>query len=86
MNKSYISFRFIGTMNTHRIHNMRYNTMKKLTNKTKYDIVNGEVIIYAKRIGSDKFEPAFTCHMVCIDLIKQANSFKVEGVYLIPIN
>ena len=59
--------------------------MKKLTNKTKYDIVNGEVIIYAKRIGSDKFEPAFTCNIACIDLIKQANNFKVEGVHLVPI-
>ena len=60
--------------------------MKKLTNKTKYDIVNGEVIIYAKRIGSHMFEPAFTCNIACIDLIKQANSFKVEGVHLVPIN
>ena len=59
--------------------------MKKLTDKTKYDIVSGEVIIYAKRIGSDKFEPAFTCNVACIDLIKQANSFKVEGVHLVPI-
>ena len=60
--------------------------MKKLTDKTKYDIVNGEVIIYAKRIGSEKFKPAFTCNIACIDLIKQANSFKVEGVYIVPIN
>ena len=60
--------------------------MKKLTDKTKYDIVNGGVIIYAKRIGSDKFEPAFTCNVACIDLIKQANSFKVDGVYIVPIN
>ncbi len=60
--------------------------MKKLTNKTKYRIVNGEAVIYAKRIGSNKFEPAFTCNTACIDRIKQANSFKVEGVHIVPIN
>lgn len=58
--------------------------MKKLTDKTKYDIIDGEVVIYAKRIGSTKFEPAFTCNVACIDLIKRANSFKVDGVHLIP--
>ena len=58
--------------------------MKKLTDKTRYDIINGEVVIYAKRIGSNKFEPAFTCNVACIDLIKKANSFKVDGVCLVP--
>ncbi|QGH76887.1 hypothetical protein [Escherichia phage BEK6] len=45
--------------------------MKKLTSNTKYEIIDGEAIIYARAKGSNKLTAAFKCHPATIDLIKE---------------
>lgn len=45
--------------------------MRKLTESTKYDIIDNVAIIYAKKIGSTKFEPAFKCNPATIAFIKE---------------
>lgn len=44
--------------------------MKKLTLNTKYEIFDGEAIIYARAKGSNKLTAAFKCHPATIDHIK----------------
>lgn len=59
--------------------------MRKLTEKTKYAYhKDGYAIIYARRIGCEKFVPAFSCHASCIPLILAAQSLNVVNVVLKP--
>lgn len=44
--------------------------LKKLTEKTRWDIIDGEVYIFARKPGDQKWVKAFTCHPAVIDLIK----------------
>ena len=45
--------------------------MKKLTSNTKYEIFDGEAIIYARAKGSNKFTAAFKCNPAAIHYIKE---------------
>lgn len=59
--------------------------MKKLTDKTKYDIhEDGYAIIYAKKKGEDKWSIFGTCHSSCIPLIKKANKLFTDNVFISP--
>lgn len=60
--------------------------MKKLTDRTKYEIRDGHAVIFACIKGTTKFIPAFVCHTSCISLIQKANSLEVSNVVLKPYN
>lgn len=45
--------------------------MKKLTSSTKYEIFDGEAIIYARAKGSNQFTAAFKCNPATINYIKE---------------
>lgn len=45
--------------------------MKKLTLNTKYEILDGEAIIYARAKGTNKLTAAFKCHPATINYIKE---------------
>ena len=44
--------------------------LKKLTSNTRWDEIDGEVYIFARKPGDQKWSKAFTCHLATIDLIK----------------
>ena len=45
--------------------------LKKLTSNTRWDEIGGEVYIFARKPGDQKWSKAFTCHPATIDLIKR---------------
>ena len=45
--------------------------LKKLTSNTRWDEIDGEVYIFARKPGDQKWSKAFTCHPATIDLIKR---------------
>lgn len=45
--------------------------MKKLTSNTKYEILEGEAIIYARSKVNGKLTAAFKCNPATIDFIKE---------------
>jgi len=58
--------------------------MKKLTDKTKYELRDGHAVIFACLKGTTKFVPAFVCHTSCISVIQAANSIRADNVVLKP--
>lgn len=56
--------------------------MKKLTDKTKYKIVDGSLHIYAKLKATGNFALLGTCHLSCLDLIQQAGTIFAENVVI----
>ena len=59
--------------------------MRKLTNASKYKIVDGYAVIYMVSKATKKWTPAFEYHLSCIDIIKQSGKvFGNENVHLIP--
>lgn len=57
--------------------------MKKLTEKTKYEMhPDGHAVIYLRRKDTGKFEAVYTCHASCIPVIQAAKSIWAEGVVL----
>lgn len=57
--------------------------MRKLTDKLKYDFSDDMAVIYGKKLGSDRWEPAFTCHIRTIDYIKK-HGFK-QSLHLLRV-
>lgn len=57
--------------------------MRKLTDKLKYDLLEDTAVIYGKKQGSDKWEPAFTCHIRTIAYIKE-RGFK-QSLHLLRV-
>ena len=51
--------------------------MRKLTNASKYKIVDGYAVIYMVSKATKKWTPAFECHLSCIDIIKT----KWQGIW-----
>ncbi len=45
--------------------------LKKLTDNTRWDEIDGEVYIFARKPGDQKWSKAFTCHPATINLIKR---------------
>lgn len=50
--------------------------MRKLTEKTKYEIIDGDLYIYARRPDTGKFVLIGSCHLSWLDTIKKAGSIK----------
>jgi hypothetical protein len=50
--------------------------MKKLTDKTKYDIIDGDLYIYARLKSTGKFACVGSCHLSWLDTIKKVGSLK----------
>ena len=57
--------------------------MRKLTDKLKYDLLEDTAVIYGKKRGSDKWEPAFTCHIRTIAYIRE-HGFK-QSLHLLRV-
>lgn len=45
--------------------------MRKLTKRIRYKISEETAVLYCQKANSDKWEPAFNCHIRTIDYIKE---------------
>lgn len=60
--------------------------MRKLTDKIKYEVINGHADLFAVKKTTQKFERFGTCHLSVLDFIR-ANGFKAacESGVIIPV-